>query len=213
MDELLTAAKRAGQMTFTYQPVSGEQLTPWVEDLAKLRIKVFREYPYLYDGDLDYEKDYLATYLDSERSLVGLTFSNHKLVGATTCIPLADECDAFKKPFVRAGYDIDTIFYFGESIILPECRGQKTGHRFFEMREAHARKTLPGLRFTTFCAVDRGSDHPLKPHGYKPLDRFWTRMGYRKHKELATRFAWKDIDEDTEDEKTMVFWVKPWPQQ
>ena len=86
MDELLTAAKRAGQMTFTYQPVSGEQLTPWVEDLAKLRIKVFREYPYLYDGDLDYEKDYLATYLDSERSLVGLTFSNHKLVGATTCI-------------------------------------------------------------------------------------------------------------------------------
>jgi hypothetical protein len=35
-----------------------------VQDLAQLRITVFREFPYLYDGDLAYEQNYLRTYLD-----------------------------------------------------------------------------------------------------------------------------------------------------
>ena len=40
-----------------------------VPDLARLRIGVFREFPYLYDGSLDYERDYLADYASTEGAI------------------------------------------------------------------------------------------------------------------------------------------------
>ena len=40
-----------------------------MEALAAQRIRVFREFPYLYDGDVGYEREYLATYVHSPRSL------------------------------------------------------------------------------------------------------------------------------------------------
>ena len=35
---------------------SGAALEQYIPDLARLRIEVFRDFPYLYDGDYDYEK-------------------------------------------------------------------------------------------------------------------------------------------------------------
>ena len=43
----------------------GESLGAALEDVARLRIAVFRTWPYLYDGDLAYEQEYLQTYRDS----------------------------------------------------------------------------------------------------------------------------------------------------
>jgi len=36
---------------------SGPALLPYIPELARLRIEVFRDFPYLYDGSLDYEKN------------------------------------------------------------------------------------------------------------------------------------------------------------
>ena len=41
--------------------VTGLELTPHLEALAHLRIPVFRDYPYLYDGDMEYEQPQLKT--------------------------------------------------------------------------------------------------------------------------------------------------------
>lgn len=46
------------------------------------------------------------------------------MVGAATGVPMADETNEFKGPFVEAGWNPDEIFYFGESALLPEYRGQ-----------------------------------------------------------------------------------------
>jgi GNAT superfamily N-acetyltransferase len=133
-----------------------------------------------------------------------------RVVGATTCLPLSDEGPEFQEAFVKAGYDIDTICYFGESILLPEYRGQGIGKAFFAHRQAHA-CSLPGVRLTTFCAVDRPSDHPLRPANYRPLDGLWTAQGYIRHPELQATFVWKEIGEATESPKTLTFWLKSWP--
>ena len=42
---------------------SGAALIEHISDLASLRIEVFRDFPYLYDGDFEYEKKYLQTYI------------------------------------------------------------------------------------------------------------------------------------------------------
>ena len=193
------------------QNVSGLALLPYLDALGHLRISVFRDYPYLYEGSLNYERDYLRIYVDSPRSLIVLAFDEaDRVIGATTCLPMADEGPEFQKPFVQAGYDVERVCYFGESMLLPEYRGQGLGKEFFTRREEHARSL--GAGWTTFCAVDRPSAHPLLPPGYRPLDSFWTSLGYTRQPDLQATFVWKEIHEETESAKTLTFWTKAWPQ-
>lgn len=184
----------------------GQEVEPYLDALGALRITVFRDYPYLYDGNLDYERDYLRRYLHCQQSLVVLAFFGDAVVGATTCTPMADEDAEFKEPFIGAGYDLDDICYFGESVLLPAYRGRGLGKLFFIHREAHARGL--GLPTAAFCAVNRPSTHPLQPAGYRPLDGFWKSMGYTQQPELQARFRWKDVDQPEETEKTLTFWTK-----
>lgn len=37
--------------------LTGDTLTSALDDVARLRISVFRDWPYLYDGDLEYERE------------------------------------------------------------------------------------------------------------------------------------------------------------
>jgi len=190
------------------QNFHGAELEPHLDALGALRIAVFREYPYLYDGSLEYERDYLRVYLRSTGSRVVLAFDGDRVVGATTCLPMLDEGPEFQAAFAKAGYDLSTICYFGESILLPEFRGQGIGKEFFARREAHVREL--GAKLSTFCAVDRPADHPLRPAGYRTLDDFWRSQGYTKHPELQATFVWKEIGEETVSPKTLTFWVKEW---
>ncbi|MFZ2279026.1 MAG: GNAT family N-acetyltransferase [Prosthecobacter sp.] len=188
------------------QNFHGAELAPHLDALGELRIAVFHEYPYLYAGTLKHEREYLGTYVKSSGSLVVLVFDEERVVGATTCLPMVDEGPEFQAAFVQAGYDLSTICYFGESILLPAYRGQGIGKDFFVRREAHARKL--GMKLSTFCAVDRPAEHPLRPQGYRPLDELWRSQGYSKHPELQATFVWKEIGEETESPKTLTFWMK-----
>lgn len=185
----------------------GEAIAPYLDDLARLRIEVFRAFPYLYDGDPAYERDYLKTYAGSSESLFVLALDGEQVVGAATGLPMADETDEFKRPFVEAGWNPEQIFYFGESVLLPEYRGQGLGVRFFDEREAYARR-LGRFRHCAFCAVERPADHPLRPEDYLPLNEFWSNRGYRHQPQLRTEYRWKDLGDDTESAKPMSFWIR-----
>jgi GNAT superfamily N-acetyltransferase len=194
-------------MSLTLQRLTGPAITPHLTDLARLRITVFREWPYLYDGDMAYEAHYLETYSRSPESLFVLALDGDLVVGASTGVPMAHETDAFKGPFLAQGYDPERIFYFGESVLLPRYRGQGIGVRFFDEREGYAR-ALGRFSHAAFCAVERPADHPLRPADYLPLDAFWGRRGYRKQPQLATTFNWKDLDQPESTAKPMTFWIK-----
>lgn len=187
--------------------VHGNAVAPHIPDLARLRIEVFRAFPYLYEGSEDYEAAYLATYAASPESLFVLALDDGRIVGASTGVPMADETEAFKAPFAKAGLDPETIFYFGESVLLAAYRGRGLGVRFFEEREAYARR-LGRFDWCAFCAVERPADHPLRPAGYVPLDDFWGKRGYVHRPDLSTTFSWRDVGEAEETEKPMSFWLK-----
>jgi GNAT superfamily N-acetyltransferase len=191
----------------TYRRYVGAEIANVFEPLAALRIAVFRDFPYLYEGSSAYEKGYLQTYSQSPRSLLFTVSEGRKMVGATTALPLADETDEVRKPFLKAGYDLDEIFYFGESVLLSEYRGLGIGHRFFDAREDHAR-SFAHFKFATFCAVQRPEDHPARPVGYQPLDTFWKKRGYVPQPSLTTMFSWPDIGETESTAKPMLFWTK-----
>jgi GNAT superfamily N-acetyltransferase len=188
--------------------VTGRDILPFIPDAARLRITVFREYPYLYDGTMEYEEKYLRTYSESPGSLFVIARAGEQVIGLSTAMPLAQETEEVQRPFREAGIPAGEVFYFGESVLLPEYRGRGIGVRFMEEREAHARRS-PGIRIAAFCAVDRPPNHPLRPSGYVPLDEFWQRRGFTKTA-FTTEFSWKETGEAMESPKRMTFWWKRW---
>ena len=193
--------------TLQFIKKNGNEIESVFDDLASLRIAVFRDYPYLYEGSVAYEKEYLSSYIKSDRSLLFAVYSDQKMVGATTCIPLPDETSAIRKPFEQEGYDINSIFYFGESILLPRFRGIGLGHRFFDEREQHAR-SFGTYKKACFFSVERGLNHPEKPIDYRPNDEFWRKRGYSKQPHLKSRMEWPDIGEVHDTPKTLVCWMR-----
>jgi GNAT superfamily N-acetyltransferase len=190
--------------------ICGSEIRPYLADLARLRIEVFREYPYRYDGTLAYESAYLQHYADCDRSVIVLALVDDQIVGASTGMPLEAEAPEFYAPFTAAGDDPARIFYGGESVLTAAYRGSGVYRQFFLQREAHALE-LGGYDTFAFCAVERPERDPLRPRDYQPLDATWARYGYTKHPELVAHVAWKDIDEPDARAKPMVFWLKPLP--
>lgn len=193
-------------MTSDILILKGRRIADYLHELARLRTAVFREYPYLYDGSEAYERQYLQRYADCPDALVVLVLDRDRAVGCSTALPLVAADAEFRAPFERHGPDPEQVFYFGESVLLPDWRGRGLGHRFFDLREAHA-ATL-GLPVTAFCAVDRAADDPRRPPQYRPLDAFWRKRGYRRCPELQAHFRWKEIDGADEIDHRLTFWLK-----
>lgn len=189
------------------ETLGGQDLHPLLADLARLRTAVFREWPYLYHGDADSEEEYLATYMTSPLAGVVVAFDGASAVGMSTCIPLAAEPGNVLAPFLARGWDPARFFYFGESVLLAQYRGQGIGVEFFRRREAHAREVSPA-DFACFCAVQRPANHPARPKHHVPLDEFWRRRGYRAYPDLTCRMRWREVGQTVESDHTLAFWIK-----
>lgn len=193
-------------MSLRYQALTGAAIGPVIDGLAQLRIRVFRDWPYLYNGDLAYERDYLAVYRDNPRAIVAAAYDGDGLVGAATGLPMTDADPEFRAAFDRCDHDPAQVFYCAESVLLPEYRGQGAGHRFFDFREGQARAL--GLRYAAFCSVKRPDDHPGRPADYRSLDAFWRKRGYAPVPGVVAKFTWRDIGEDAETAKPLQVWMR-----
>ncbi|MQX37790.1 GNAT family N-acetyltransferase [Roseospira navarrensis] len=194
-------------MPVTLRTLTGADLDAHLDDLARLRIAVFRAFPYLYDGDAAYERRYLRTYVETPGGVLVAALDGDRVVGAATGVPLVGEPDDVRRAVADGGLDVAATFYFGESVLLPAYRGRGLGVGFFEAREAHAR-ALGGMTHAVFCAVERPADHPRRPADYVPLDAFWRRRGYAPLPGARCAFSWRDLDEPAESPKPMAFWVR-----
>jgi GNAT superfamily N-acetyltransferase len=187
---------------------AGREVVPWLADVARLRMTVFREFPYLYDGDYDYERGYLETYMRSAHSQFVLAFDGVRVVGASTALPLVDEVDAFRRPLREAGIDERDVYYFGESVLLADYRGHGLGGRFFDAREGRAR-AHGCFRWTAFCAVQRDADDPRRPPGHRGNETLWQRRGYQRQPQLEATLDWKEIGCAEPVAHRLGFWLRP----
>lgn len=193
-------------MSLAVEVLAGARLEAHLDDVARLRLTVFRAFPYLYAGDIEDERRYLAVYRDSPGAILVGAFDRARLVGAATGTPMEDHAAEFAAALAPTGLDLNDIFYFAESVLLPGYRGRGIGHRFFDLREAHARSL--GRHHVAFCAVIRPPDHPARPAHYRPLDGFWRGRGYAPLAGVQVRFCWRDVGAREDSEKPLQFWLR-----
>ena len=189
-----------------FETLEGDALRAWLPRLAGLRIAVFRDWPYLYEGEAGYEEGYLAAYAASPGAAVVAAIDRDRAVGCATCQPMTEATARVQAAFRARGLDPARFCYFGESVLLPRYRGQGAGVRFFAEREVHARRL--GLPAAAFCAVVRDAQDPRRPPGHVPLDAFWAKRGFVARPDVSVVFDWKEVGGDRETPHALTFWVK-----
>ncbi len=100
--------------------LTGPDLEAALPQLAALRIAVFRDYPYLYDGSLGYEQGYLQALIHSRDSIIVAADDGGKIVGCATGSALEAHHEEFAAPFREHGFT-------SNSIAASRCSSQPTG--------------------------------------------------------------------------------------
>lgn len=186
--------------------LQGAELEAALDGVAALRISIFRDWPYLYDGSTEYEREYLASYRGNPGALLVGAFHRGQLVGASTSTPMEDHAPEFAEPLRAVGITAENILYGAESVLLVSYRGIGLGHRFIDLREAHARAL--GRSHVAFCSVVRPDDHPARPAVYRGNETLWRGRGYEPLPGVFARFRWKDLGDSAETEKPLQFWMR-----
>lgn len=186
--------------------VHGNSIDRYTIELAELRTTVFKEYPYLYSGNIEEEMRYLSTYTSCPESIAIFIKENNAIIGASTAIPLQSAAVDTQKPFIDNSHKLSEYLYLGESVLLPDYRGKGLYKHFFKHREDHARKM--GCTKTTFCAIERDTNDPRQPKGYVDLSQKWNHFGYNKENKLQTKYEWTETEALSPSVNSMIFWVK-----
>ena len=182
----------------------GEKIKDVIDELGNFRITIFKEYPYLYDGNLDYERKYLSRYGNISDSILLLVRDKEGILGAATGIPLVNDEPEFTEPFKDK--NLDEIFYIGELMIRKDNRSKGIGTLLLK----NMLDLIDKNQFKTVClyTVDRGNNHPLKPDFYQSPDSLWRKFGFEKHSSHIVYFSWRDLGNVVETEKPMNVWIK-----
>lgn len=189
----------------------GSDIAPHIGAVAQVRIEQFRHYPYLYDGSLAYEENYLAGYLNEPRAQLIVARHMGAVAAVATAVPLASSSDIVADApvlFAAAGHNPKTYYYYAEIIVLPDHRGAGLAKQIYALRAAAARDF--GYQNLCLAVVDRPADHPLKPSGYVGPERVWIKDGFKKT-DIRFSYDWPTIQSDGEtidQANDMVFWIR-----
>ena len=122
--------KRWHEHGLTVEALTGEALAPAIADVARLRIAVFRAFPYLYDGDLGYEREYLHLFSQARGAVIVVARDAGRVVGAATGAPLFEVEDEWSAPFVAAGQDVSQVFIVRNLCCCQHIADWGSGMRF-----------------------------------------------------------------------------------
>lgn len=177
------------------------QYSEYLAQLAEMRIQVFREYPYLYEGNLDYEFDYLERYVQCPSAiLLALLDSAGQAWGVCTGIPLIHEDPVLSAPIPG---NHQSGFYIGEVLILPQARGQGWGAKLLEAIIDLSQK-LGFKQHYLYTVVEPAHNRP--PHYHSPA-KLWRKIGFEPTP-IQCSFEWKRWDQEHPQNHTMELWQR-----
>jgi hypothetical protein len=186
---------------------TGLGLRPYIHSVAKLRLEVFKEYPYFKDPDLAEEMRHLRKISCCKESISVLIFDGTTLVGVSIGYPLESAEPSLLGVWKGRHQEISSYFYFENPALLKHYRGRGIGHHFFDAKEAHV-VHYKKYKHICFCAPESLECVPDRPSDFISPSDFWRKRGYIHHPEIKGTLSWKKNGEAHPKEHRMSFWVK-----
>lgn len=196
----LTAHEAVQVKTF-----EGPAITQHLDEIARLNNQIYREYPYLYNGEDAEYSSYLKSYAQTENSLVCIAYDHGKAVGLAAAMPLAKSRDFYSTPFSENGYNVQQIFYLGEFGLAPQFQGHGITDAMYQKIQDFAK----AKGYETVSLWELNNPSPTqKPAGYIPREDFWKKLGFIQHPELNFTISWTNINETEESPHKAIYWLK-----
>jgi GNAT superfamily N-acetyltransferase len=195
-----------GIKEITEQFLTKTAIADVLDDVATLRLEIFREYPYLYQGRREDELKYLGTYAEAPDACVILAHEGHAVIGAIAGMPLVHEDAHMLDAFSGTAFPLNEAYYVGELLFRLVYRNCGLGQKLLVRLESHIR-SLGRYRTLTCATVERPDDHPLRPNDYIPITRFLARTGFVRIPGVTTHFTWRETNGGKRDHP-MKFWSK-----
>ena len=210
MNAICKIKQNQGAITLiTIYHVSSDQRMAMSKRLAEWRVKYFREFPYLYEGNLEYENEYTSIYISDDHSGFFVAEDAEEMVGIISGVPLQNPfMTEAATIFKDTGLDPSAFYYIGEIMVHSGYRGQGIARKLMQHQEQFALDK--GYTGSCFMAVERADDDPLRPEHYRNPAWIWQEAGYQKT-DIKSDFEYPTIQPNGEIQtvpNTMVFWVK-----
>lgn len=189
----------------TLSTLSGSEARKYFQQIASMRINMFKGYPYFYEGSFDCEKEYLESYFNSTHSKVLLVLKDEQIVGFSTSIPLK-EMEVVRSAFSKKQIDTSQYLYIGETLIEEPFRTPELLRKISEFHEAQAKNT--GYSRLVCMVVKRDHSHPLRPANYRALEPVQD-LGYKLLEEIEVKQKWERTDTHQREENCLDIWTKP----
>jgi hypothetical protein len=127
------------------RPLSGADLDAALPALARLRIEVFRAYPYLYAGSLVYEETYLRKFAQAKDAfIVAAETEDGEIVGCATGSGMDDQHAEFSQPLSCRGLRPADDLLFRR--VSPVARLARQGDRTCLLRRPRSACHRPQLQ-------------------------------------------------------------------
>lgn len=195
----------------TIRLVINNDIINYLDKISEFRIKEFKEFPYLYEGNEEYEKSYIKGFIEGQNSVLGIVEIDSNIIGVATAMPLRCEAEIVKDvelEFHKMGFKIDEFFYIGEVIVKKGYRGNKISSRLLETVEKYFLNL--GFKYACLSTVERDIEDSRRPKNYSDIDKLCLYNGYTKTK-IYSDYSWPMKSDDgsiREVVNEMVYWIK-----
>jgi GNAT superfamily N-acetyltransferase len=167
-------------MSLRIEAMKEKDNAPYVQLLSEMRIKAFKEFPYLYVGNVKDDLYYTSCYT-MKHGLLVLAFQDDNIIGIYSAMPMnTPTCflEDWSRHLAAEGIDVNKCFYAGELIVDPAFQQRGIGFQLFKRLVLE----VDQLGYDTLAGVTviRPKDHPQRPKDYYDSDAIWIKYGYKK---------------------------------
>ena len=170
----------------------GKEILPYIDRIIQLRIQLFKGWPYLYEGSLEYEESYFEGYVSSDLSTAVLVLDHDQVVGCAIGLPVAESLKEIGQIFKDQGQPSGKSYYLSDLLLQEEYRGKKIGQNMVQTLE----KAVMGLQdFSAIylCEIVRDPKDSRKPPHLHSLDKFWDKQGYEIVPDWLIQLKWLEV--------------------
>lgn len=182
----------------------GHEIAPYVKEIVQFVNKIYRNYPYFYNGDDTGYEAYLESFPNLGTVIVCLAFEGTEVVGIAVGLPMPKR-HVYQETLLEHGYELNELFYLGEFGLKPELQGKDIELSMYQQIENVANRSG---RFKKICLWEIEDTLGQKAPSYFPNDDFWKQIGFIRHPELNFQISWTNVGDTKESTHKAVYWMK-----